>query len=253
MGLLPPRRHIVGGSIQLEGRELVGLPERELRKLRGNEIAMIFQDSDDVAEPDEDDRQAGRRARADPPRRLQGGGPRPRAEVLELVGLPRPSERLDDYPHQLSGGLRQRVMIAMALACEPKLLIADEPTTALDVTIQAQILACSTSSRSAWAWRSMLVTHDMGVVAGRADRVIVMYAGRMVETATAVELFGHMRHPYTQALLGSIPRMTRTPAGRSSASPGCRPTSPTRRLAAASRRAAIAQRPVPRGGAAAAR
>ena len=128
-------------------------------------------------------------------------------EVLGLVGLPRPKERLDDYPHQLSGGLRQRVMIAMALACEPKLLIADEPTTALDVTIQAQILALLRDLKDRLGMAMLLITHDMGVIAGHADRVNVMYAGRVVETADAVELFAQMHHPYTQALLASIPQL----------------------------------------------
>ena len=128
-------------------------------------------------------------------------------EVLNLVGLPRPKERLGDYPHQLSGGLRQRVMIAMALACEPKLLIADEPTTALDVTIQAQILALLKDLKDRLGMAMLLITHDMGVIAGHADRVNVMYAGRVVETAEAGQLFTEMHHPYTQALLASIPQL----------------------------------------------
>ena len=123
------------------------------------------------------------------------------------MGLPRPTERLSDYPHQLSGGLRQRVMIAMALSCEPKLLIADEPTTALDVTIQAQILGLLDDLKTRLGMAMLLVTHDMGVIAGHADRVEVMYAGRMVETADTTALFDHMHHPYTQALLASIPRL----------------------------------------------
>ena len=175
--------------------------------MRGNEIAMIFQDSHSslnptkpigaqVAEPVRLHRGASRREAAD--RAL---------EVLELVGLPRPRERLGDYPHQLSGGLRQRVMIAIALACEPRVLIADEPTTALDVTIQAQILSVLDELKERLGMATLLVTHDMGVVAGRADRINVMYAGRIVETAPTDRLFAHMRHPYTQALLGSIPRL----------------------------------------------
>src|SRR5581483_6643395 len=123
-------------------------------------------------------------------------------EVLELVGLPRPRERLDDFPHQLSGGLRQRVMIAIALSCEPRVLIADEPTTALDVTIQAQILTVLDDLKRRLGMATLLITHDMGVVAGRTDRINVMYAGRIVETAPTDELFTSMRHPYTQALLG---------------------------------------------------
>src|SRR5579875_3535093 len=207
LGLLPNGGHITGGSIKLYDRELVGLPERDLRRIRGNDIAMIFQDSlsslnptksvgEQVAEPVRLHRGASRREAAD--RAL---------EVLELVGLPRPKERLRDYPHQLSGGLRQRVMIAIALACEPKVLLADEPTTALDVTIQAQILKVLDDLEQRLGMATLLVTHDMGVVAGRSKRINVMYAGRIVETASSEELFSSMRHPYTQALLGAIPRL----------------------------------------------
>ena len=128
-------------------------------------------------------------------------------EVLQLVGMPRPAERLASYPHQLSGGLRQRVMIAIALACEPKLLIADEPTTALDVTIQAQILDLIDELRERLKMAVLLITHDMGVIAGRSDRVMVMYAGKIVESATTHDLFSQMRHPYSEALLDSIPKM----------------------------------------------
>jgi peptide/nickel transport system ATP-binding protein len=208
MGLLPPGGLIVSGSVQLEGRELVGLPDAELRALRGNEVAMIFQDpltsldptktiGYQVAEPvrlhrDASKREAMQRA----------------TEVLGMVGLPRPQERLGDYPHQLSGGMRQRVMIAMALSCEPKLLIADEPTTALDVTIQAQILSLLDELKQRLGMAMLLITHDMGVIAGHADRVNVMYAGRLVEKADTGTLFADMHHPYTQALLGSIPRLS---------------------------------------------
>jgi peptide/nickel transport system ATP-binding protein len=207
MGLLPSGGHIVSGSIELEGRNLVGMADRDLRRIRGNEVAMIFQDSasslnptknigDQVAEPVILHRGTSRKAALDRA-----------AEVLGLVGLPRPRERLGDYPHQLSGGQRQRVMIAMALACDPKVLIADEPTTALDVTIQAQILRLLDDLKSRLGMAILLITHDMGVVAGRADRVNVMYAGRMVEATETETLFDGMRHPYTQALLASIPRM----------------------------------------------
>ena len=178
MHLLPPGGEIVSGSVKLNERELVGLPEDELCKIRGNEIAMIFQDpltsldptktiGYQVAEPVALHRGANRKAA------------RERAiEVLGLVGLPGRAERLDDYPHQLSGGLRQRVMIAMALSCEPKILIADEPTTALDVTIQAQILDLLDDLKSRLGMSMILITHDMGVIAGHADRVNVMYAGQ---------------------------------------------------------------------------
>jgi len=223
MGLLPNGGHIVNGSIQLDGRELVGLPESEMRKVRGNDIAMIFQDSqtslnptktlgDQVTEPVILHRGVSKKEAVD------------RAvEVLTLVGLPHPKERLGDYPHQLSGGLRQRVMIAIALSCDPKLLIADEPTTALDVTIQAQILALLGDLKERLGMAILLVTHDMGVVAGRADRINVMYAGRMVESTDTGELFSHMRHPYTQALLGSIPRLDSDPTEALVSIPGLPP------------------------------
>src|SRR3984893_5073372 len=207
MGLLPPGGSIVNGSIKLEGRELVGLKQEELRQVRGNEIAMIFQDPLTSLDPT---KTIGYQVAE--PVRLHRGASKSEAldravEVLSLVGLPRPKERLSDYPHQLSGGLRQRVMIAMALACEPKLLIADEPTTALDVTIQAQILTLLRDLKDRLGLAMLLITHEMGVIAGHADRVSVMYAGRVVETADASPLFSKMRHPYTQGLLASIPRL----------------------------------------------
>jgi oligopeptide/dipeptide ABC transporter ATP-binding protein len=207
MGLLPPGGSIVEGSIKLNGRDLVGLPDHELRAIRGNEVAMVFQDPLTSLDPT---KTIGYQVAE--PVRLHRGASKAEAldraaEVLGLVGLPRPKERLSDFPHQLSGGLRQRVMIAMALACEPKLLIADEPTTALDVTIQAQILNLLRDLKDRLGMAMVLITHDMGVIAGHADRVNVMYAGRVVETAEADELFRGMRHPYTQALLASIPRL----------------------------------------------
>ena len=208
MGLLPRGGRIVGGSIKLDGRELTGLTEPELRTIRGNDVAMIFQDPLTSLDPT---KTIGYQV-AEPVRLHKGASRatalRVAADMLGLVGLPRPAERLGDYPHQLSGGLRQRVMIAMALSCEPRLLIADEPTTALDVTIQAQILALLHSLKDELGMAMLLITHDMGVIAGHADRVQVMYAGRMVETAETVELFGRMRHPYTHALLASIPRLS---------------------------------------------
>ena len=207
MRLLPEVGHITAGSIKLAGRELITLPEPEMRKVRGNEIGLVPQDpltslnptwtiGRQIMEPlflHRDVTRDEARARA--------------LEVLELVGMPRPAERLGYYPHQLSGGLRQRVMIAMALACEPKLLIADEPTTALDVTIQAQILALLGELRERLRMAVILITHDMGVIAAETDRVMVMYAGKIAEGATADELFGAMRHPYSEALLSSIPRL----------------------------------------------
>jgi peptide/nickel transport system ATP-binding protein len=208
MGLLPPGGKIVSGSVKLDGRELVGLSDAELRKIRGNDIAMIFQDPLTSLDPT---KTIGYQVAE--PVRLHKGASKAAAmdraiEVLGLVGLPRPTERLGDYPHQLSGGLRQRVMIAMALSCEPKLLIADEPTTALDVTIQAQILALLHGLKDRLGMAMLLITHDMGVIAGHADRVQVMYAGRMVEITETGNLFQHMRHPYTRALLASIPRLS---------------------------------------------
>jgi peptide/nickel transport system ATP-binding protein len=207
MSLLPPGGRIVEGSIKLHGRELVGLPERDMRRVRGNEVAMIFQDSLSSLNPT---KTVGYQIAE--PVMLHRGASKKEAleravEVLDMVGLPRPRERLADYPHQLSGGLRQRVMIAVALSCEPKVLIADEPTTALDVTIQAQILRLLDDLKDRLGMSILLITHDMGVVAGRADRVNVMYAGRLVEAADTVSLFRGMRHPYTQALLASIPTL----------------------------------------------
>jgi peptide/nickel transport system ATP-binding protein len=208
LGLLPRGGEIIEGSVKLGGRELVGLSDRELQKLRGDEVAMIFQDSQSSLNPT---KTIGEQVAE--PVRLHRGASRGEAnaralQVLELVGLPQPRERLGNYPHQLSGGLRQRVMIAIALACEPKVLLADEPTTALDVTIQAQILALLDDLEDRLGMATLLVTHDMGVVAGRANRISVMYAGRIVETASTEVIFGAMRHPYTQALLGSIPKLS---------------------------------------------
>src|SRR6266571_3158808 len=223
MGLLPPGGSIVGGSIMLNGRELVGLPDGDLRRIRGNDVAMIFQDPLTSLDPT---KTIGYQV-AEPVRLHRGASTREAmdraAEVLSLVGLPRPRERLGDYPHQLSGGLRQRVMIAMALACEPKLLIADEPTTALDVTIQAQILKLLDDLKTRLGMAMLLITHDMGVIAGHADRVNVMYAGRIVETTETDNLFAHMHHPYTQALLASIPRLSQDAGQRLLNIPGLPP------------------------------
>jgi peptide/nickel transport system ATP-binding protein len=223
MRLLPNGGHIASGSVKLNGRDLVRLSEPEMRDVRGNEIAMIFQDSqtslnptmtigEQIAEPVRLHRHA---TRAEAMARAE--------EVLALVGLPQPKERLHDFPHQLSGGQRQRVMIAIALACEPKLLIADEPTTALDVTIQSQILSLLDEMKERLGMAVLLVTHDMGVVAGRADRVNVMYAGQIVEGADTTELFEHMHHPYAQSLLQSIPLLTQDRNQRLFSIPGIPP------------------------------
>src|ERR1022692_2049661 len=223
LGLLPPGGSIVNGSIKLGGKELVGLPKEDLQHIRGNEIAMIFQDPLTSLDPT---KTIGYQVAE--PVRLHRGASKTEAmdraaEVLGLVGLPKPRERLSDFPHQLSGGLRQRVMIAMALSCEPKLLIADEPTTALDVTIQAQILALLDDLKARTGMAMLLITHDMGVIAGHSDRTHVMYAGRMVESTETGLLFSHMHHPYTQALLASIPRLSQDNTQRLLNIPGIPP------------------------------
>ncbi len=205
MRLLPPGGHIVGGKIMLDGTEISALSDGDMRHVRGNEIGMIFQDpmtslnptmkiGDQISETVVLHRGAN------------ASQARDRAvEVLGLVGMPRPAERVDNYPHQLSGGMRQRVMIAMALACEPKLLIADEPTTALDVTIQKQILELIDDLRKRLSMAVILVTHDLGVIAGRADRIAVMYAGKVAESTSTTRLFSNPRHPYTEALFEALP------------------------------------------------
>ncbi len=207
MRLLPNVGHITGGSIRLLGHDVVPLREKEMCKIRGNDVGMIFQDPLTSLNPT---MKIGRQIAESV--RLHRGASKAEAreralEVLSLVEMPRPRERLDAYPHQLSGGLRQRVMIAMALACEPKLLIADEPTTALDVTIQAQILDLIDDLRQRLKMAVVLITHDMGVIAGRTDRVLVMYAGRIVEEATTAQMFTAMRHRYSEALLASVPKL----------------------------------------------
>ena len=207
MGILPRAARIPSGSIKLEGRELIGLSERAWRRVRGKEIAMIFQDPmtslnpvltigaqlrEAIEEHLELDRKAANKRAI---------------ELLEQVGIPSAQDRLKSYPHQFSGGMRQRVMIAIALACEPKLLIADEPTTALDVTIQAQILDLLRELVGERDTALVLITHDLGVVAGTCERVQVMYAGTLVETGTADAVFASPRHPYTLGLLQSVPRL----------------------------------------------
>ncbi len=223
MKLLPNVGHIAGGAIRLNGRDLVGLDENDMRHVRGNDIGMIFQDPMTSLNPTWT---IGRQIAE--PVRLHRGASKKEAldravEVLRLVGMPRPEERLTQYPHQLSGGLRQRVMIAMALSCEPKLLVADEPTTALDVTIQAQILDLIDELRETLHMAVLLITHDMGVIAARTDRVMVMYAGKIVEGAGTQELFDTMRHPYSEALFESIPRLNQDRAERLYSIPGLPP------------------------------
>ena len=197
------------------GRDLLELNDEELRTIRGREIAMIFQDPMTSPEPGADDRAADPRAARGALRDGHASRPTKRAaELLDQVGIPSAKPRLKDYPHQFSGGMRQRAMIAMALACEPKLLIADEPTTALDVTIQAQILELLRTLVAERDTALIMITHDLGVVAGMCERVNVMYAGMFVETGTADRLFAQPRHPYTLGLLQSVPRLD---AGRRAA------------------------------------
>ncbi|HZQ01227.1 MAG TPA: ABC transporter ATP-binding protein [Reyranella sp.] len=208
MRLIPdPPGRIVSGSVKLAGRDLLGLSEPEMRKVRGNDISMIFQEPMTSLNPVMtigkqisealilhralDKKAAWKRA----------------VEMLDLVRIPEPGQRAKEYPHQLSGGMRQRAMIAMALACNPKVLIADEPTTALDVTIQAQILELIVELQREFGAAVILITHDLGVVAETARRVIVMYAGRKVEEAEVGELFARPMHPYTRGLMASIPRL----------------------------------------------
>lgn len=207
MGLLAEPGHVAGGSMEFEGRNLATLSEKEYRELRGNDMAMIFQEPMTSLNPvyrvgnqiveairtHEKASKAEAKARA--------------VDLLRKVGIPSPEARINDYPHQMSGGMRQRVMIAMALACNPKLLIADEPTTALDVTIQAQILDLLRRLRDDTGMAVLLITHDLGVVSETADRVVVMYCGQVVEEAEVRALFDHPMHPYTLGLLKSIPRL----------------------------------------------
>jgi len=207
LNLIEKPGKIVSGSIRFMGEELVGTSNKRIREIRGNEISMIFQEpmtslnpvftvGDQIGEALILHRNLSKKE-------AKNVG----VEMLNLVGIPRAEKVIDDYPHQLSGGMRQRVMIAMALACNPKLLIADEPTTALDVTIQAQILALMNRLKKETNTAIMMITHDLGVVAQMADHVIVMYSGKIVESAPVLELYGDPKHPYTIGLLNSIPKL----------------------------------------------
>lgn len=205
MGLTAHPGKLLGGELHFNGHQVETMSEKEIRKIRGNEISIIFQDPMTSLNPvytignqitevirlhtDKTKQQAKERAK----------------ELLELVGINEPDKRLKQYPHELSGGMRQRVMIAIALACEPKLLIADEPTTALDVTIQAQIMKLLGQLQKETGMSMILITHDIGLVANTADRVLVMYAGQIIEEAPVKELFENPRHPYTMALLDTVP------------------------------------------------
>ncbi|WP_052867672.1 ABC transporter ATP-binding protein [Streptomyces niger] len=208
LGLHNPRATEIKGEILLEGQELTGAREKTLEKLRGNKMAMIFQDALTALSPYYT---VGRQI-AEPFMKHTGASKREgrqRAiEMLAKVGIPQPNLRVDDYPHQFSGGMRQRAMIAMALVCNPALLIADEPTTALDVTVQAQILDLLKDLQQEFGSAIILITHDLGVVANTADDLLVMYAGRAVERGTVKEILTEPRHPYTWGLLSSMPRLT---------------------------------------------
>jgi oligopeptide transport system ATP-binding protein len=225
LGLIPiPPGEIVRGSAAFMGRDLLQIPEKQLEDIRGKEIAMIFQDPMTALNPvlslelqltealkkhhSLDDERAKKRA----------------LEMMDLVGIPDAARRLNEYPHQFSGGMRQRVMIAMMLACNPILLIADEPTTALDVTIQAQIVELAILMRERTNMAMFWITHDLGVVAGMADRVIVMYAGTVVEEADVDSLYEDPLHPYTHALLGALPRVDQRRDRRLESIPGAPPT-----------------------------
>ena len=205
--MMKPTAKIVSGEVLFEGRDLTTLSERKLEDVRGREIAMIFQDPMTSLNPtltigtqitetirrhyDVPQKQANKKA----------------IELLEEVRIPRASERLQDYPHRFSGGMRQRVMIAIALSCDPKLLIADEPTTALDVTVQASVLDLLDDLRAEHDMAMIIITHDMGVVAEASDDILVMYAGQIVEQASTLDLFDRPEHPYTEALLGALPQL----------------------------------------------
>ena len=207
MGLLAEPGHVAGGSLEFEGKDLATLSEKQYRELRGNDMAMIFQEPMTSLNPVyrvgnqivEAIRTHEKVSKAEAKDRA--------VDLLRKVGIPSPEARINDYPHQMSGGMRQRVMIAMALACNPKLLIADEPTTALDVTIQAQILDLLRRLRDDTGMAVLVITRDLGVVSETADRVVVMYCGQVVEEAEVRTLFDHPMHPYTLGLLKSIPRL----------------------------------------------
>ena len=224
LGLIDNPNALVQGSVRYRGQELIGLPARALTAVRGKEIAFVFQDPMTALTPvysigwqiveqlqaHTDLSKVGAKVRA--------------IELLEAVGMPAPTMQFDRFPHQLSGGMRQRAVIAMALSCNPAILVADEPTTALDVTVQAQILALIHKLRVDFGSAVVLITHDMGVVAETADRVMVMYAGRVVEGGTTSELFEDAHHPYTWGLLGSIPPLSGTRPRRLPAIPGMPPS-----------------------------
>jgi oligopeptide/dipeptide ABC transporter ATP-binding protein len=221
--LLPAAARIRAGQVLLGDVDVVRASQRELRRIRGGRVAMVFQDSMTSLNPL---LTIGRQITENIDAHLRLGRREVQARaatLLEEVGVPEPKRRLQQYPHQLSGGLRQRVAVAVALAANPEVLIADEPTTALDVTTQAQLLDLLRREQRDRGMSLILITHDLGVVAGMADRVAVMYAGRIVETAPIADLFAEPRHPYTRALLASVPRIDAVAAGRLHAIPGTPP------------------------------
>jgi peptide/nickel transport system ATP-binding protein len=201
----PPGR--IAGAIRFQGTDLLKLPERAMRRVRGNDISMIFQEPMTCLNPVLTVGRQLRETLSQHERLTRREADDKAMEMLRLVGIPEVRRRLDEYPHQLSGGMRQRVMIAIALACRPKVLIADEPTTALDVTIQAQILDLMRDLKTKLGAAIILITHDLGIVAEVAERVMVMYAGRTVEEAPVAQLYRNPRHPYTQGLFGAVPRL----------------------------------------------
>jgi peptide/nickel transport system ATP-binding protein len=225
-GLLPPNATVTG-AVTFDGTTLLGLGESSLRDVRGRDIAYIFQEPMTSLNPVLTvGRQIGEVLHRH--QRMRGAAARQRAiELLDLVGIPLPARRVREYPHQLSGGMRQRVMIAMAVACQPRLLVADEPTTALDVTIQAGILDVLRSLRTEIGMAVLLITHDLGVVADIADRVVVMYAGRTIEAASARALFARPSHPYTRGLLDAVPNPARHADGGLREIPGRVPILPS--------------------------
>ncbi len=224
MGLLPPRGVRREGRITLAGRDLTAASEATLREVRGNRMAMVFQDPMTSLNPVLTVGHQIEEALLVHQRATKRQAPERAAALLTLVGISDPERRLGEYPHQFSGGMRQRAMIAMAMACEPDLLIADEPTTALDVTVQAQVLDVLDRARAETGAALLLITHDLGIVAGRSARVLVMYAGRIVEAASTDDVFYHPRMPYTLGLLGSTTRIDEGRSARLAPIPGQPPS-----------------------------
>jgi len=226
MRLLPkPAGQIVGGEILFKGEDLVQLPADDMHNIRGNRIAMIFQEPMTALNPVyRIRRQLGETFALHNPEMSKRDRHRASVEILKKVGIPEPEQRLKEYPHQLSGGMRQRVMIAIALSCKPDILIADEPTTALDVTIQAQILQLMKELQQETGMAIIFITHDLGVIAELCDRVLVMYGGRIIEQAEINDLFDRPRHPYTHGLLQAIPRLEKPAKETLSTIPGMVPS-----------------------------